>query len=66
MVMRMISSLGMDIGQDRLAPVTDDYESPFAFTGKIHKLVFDVPKRIPKKDEQDHQKAQAEAEMARQ
>jgi arylsulfatase len=66
MVMRMISALGMDIGRDGLAPVTDDYEGGFAFTGKINRLVFDVPKRISRKAEQEHLETQARTEMGRQ
>ena len=48
-MLRVISATGMDIGRDALSPVTDDYDGPFPFTGKIHRVVFDVPKRIPKK-----------------
>ena len=65
-VMRMISSLGMDIGRDGLAPVTDDYEGSFPFAGTIKRLVVDVPKRIPKQAEQEHLETQARTEMGRQ
>jgi hypothetical protein len=34
----------MDIGKDSLSPVTNDYEGPFEFTGKIHRVVVDMPK----------------------
>ena len=65
-VLRVISATGMDIGRDSLSPVTDDYEGSFPFTGKIDKVVFDVPKRIPKKDEKAYREAEAETEMGRQ
>jgi arylsulfatase A-like enzyme len=32
------------IGRDRGFPVCDDYRPPFAFTGRLHRLVFEVPK----------------------
>lgn len=31
-----------NIGVDLLTPVTKEYETPFAFTGKIHRTVFDL------------------------
>ena len=33
---------GVSIGADAGAPVTDEYEPPFAFTGTIEKVVYDV------------------------
>ena len=30
---------GIDVGQDLNSPVTDEYESPFKFTGKLEKVV---------------------------
>jgi hypothetical protein len=32
----------MDIGKDNRAPVSPTYESPFAFTGTINKVTFDI------------------------
>jgi hypothetical protein len=65
-VLRIISAAGMDIGRDALSPVTDDYEGEFPFTGKINKVVFDVPQRISKKAEQDYREAEEKTEMSRQ
>jgi arylsulfatase len=65
-VLRVISSTGMDIGRDGLSPVTDDYEGQFPFTGKIYKVVFDIPKRVPKKVEQEYREAEAKMEMSKQ
>jgi arylsulfatase len=33
---------GVSIGQDAGAPVTDEYTAPFAFTGTIEKVIYDV------------------------
>jgi arylsulfatase len=44
----------MDIGKDNRAPVSPTYESPFAFTGTINKVTFDVeptPKTPAEKNE---------------
>jgi arylsulfatase len=43
-LLRILSSTGMDIGRDSLSPVTNDYEGPFEFTGKINRVVVDLPK----------------------
>ena len=32
----------MPVGADAGAPVTDEYAPPFAFTGTIEKIVYDV------------------------
>ena len=39
-VVRMLGSTGMDLGQNSLSPVVDDYEPPFAFTGRLEKVTF--------------------------
>ncbi|MCH7616414.1 MAG: arylsulfatase [Chloroflexi bacterium] len=39
-VVRMLGSTGMDLGQNPLSPVVDDYEPPFAFTGRLEKVTF--------------------------
>jgi arylsulfatase len=57
----MISSTGMDIGRS-LSPVTDDYASPFAYSGKIAKVVFETPQAMPAGEV----KATVRAEMTRQ
>ncbi|WP_255267949.1 hypothetical protein [Actinomadura madurae] len=36
----MISWTGLEIGGDRLAPVSDDYAAPFEYTGVIHTVDF--------------------------
>jgi hypothetical protein len=48
---RFTTYAGMDIGKDNGEPVSPSYEakSPFAFTGKIHRVVFDLaPEAAPR------------------
>ena len=33
----------IEIGRDAFSPVTQDYAAPFPFSGKIYRVVFDVP-----------------------
>ena len=33
---------GISVGADAGAPVTDEYEAPFPFTGRLEKVVYDV------------------------
>ncbi|MGV8127988.1 MAG: arylsulfatase, partial [Methanothrix sp.] len=33
---------GLEIGKDRLTPVTESYKSPFEFTGTLKKVVLEV------------------------
>ena len=57
----MISSTGMDLGRS-LSPVTEDYVAPFAYPGRIAKIVFETPQSL----ERGEVKAQVRAEMTRQ
>ncbi|MDR3511699.1 MAG: arylsulfatase [Caulobacteraceae bacterium] len=57
----LISSTGMDLGRS-LSPVTGDYVAPFAYPGRIAKVVFEVPSLTPTGEI----KAQVRAEMTRQ
>jgi arylsulfatase len=45
LLVRMLGSTGLDIGRDALSPVTDDYESPFPFTGTIESVAFSIRSR---------------------
>jgi len=65
-ILRMISSTGMDIGKDNLSPVTDDYEAPFAFTGKILKIYVNLPPYKNPKEKQEEEKVRFRTEMAKQ
>ena len=40
----LISSIGMDIGRS-FSPVNHEYTEPFAYPGKIHTVVFELPDR---------------------
>ncbi len=44
-VLRMLSTLGMDIGADPGSPSCDDYEAPFPFVGSVKLVVFEIPER---------------------
>ena len=44
-IVRMLGSLGTDIGHNSLSPVVDDYEAPFRFTGTIDRITFRVQPR---------------------
>ncbi len=57
----MISSTGMDIGRS-LSPVSSDYAAPFAYPGKIERVVFEVPAGRPRGEV----RAEVRAEMVRQ
>ena len=67
-VIRMMSSTGMDIGLDRLSPVSDEYKdlAPFAFTGEIHQLDIDLLKYRPPGEADEEAAARFKAEMAKQ
>jgi arylsulfatase A-like enzyme len=43
-VMRMMSSVGADIGLDRLSPVSDRYTGTFPFEGTLHRVDVEVAK----------------------
>jgi arylsulfatase A-like enzyme len=58
----IISSTGMDLGRS-LSPVTDDYAAPFAYPGKIERVVFELPGASPNRGEV---KAHVRSENARQ
>jgi arylsulfatase len=65
-VMRMISSTGLDIGKDSLSPVTDDYEAPFAFNGKILKYDVVLHRYRGPQEKQEDEEARMRTEMAKQ
>jgi len=60
-LVRLLGSTGLDIGQDRLSPVADDYEPPFAFTGLVERVVVRSSGRSDRADVV----ATARAEMAK-
>jgi len=47
----------LDCGQDTQTPVSEDYESPFAFTGTIDKVVLEVLGKEPRPDLAAEEKA---------
>jgi len=65
-VLRLISSRGMDVGRDPGLAVTDDYRSPFPFSGVIHRLVFDLPQPPRPSEPREAAAVEARAAMGRQ
>ena len=37
----VLSTLGMDLGR-AASPVNDDYQAPFAYPGRLHRVAFDL------------------------
>jgi arylsulfatase len=44
-IVRMPGSTGVDVGRNGLSPLVDDYEPPFAFTGSLKRITFDIKGR---------------------
>jgi hypothetical protein len=67
-VIRMIGSTGMDIGLDRLSPVSDEYKdlATFAFSGTIHRVDIDLPKYRPPGEAKEEAATRFRGEMAKQ
>ena len=65
-VMRMMSSVGADVGLDRLSPVSDRYTGTFAFTGTIHRLDVEVAPSASEREREAQAAAEYAAEMSRQ
>ena len=57
----VLSSLGMDFGRSS-APVNDDYQAPFVYAGRLHRVVFDLGAKASRGEI----KAVMRTEMARQ
>jgi arylsulfatase len=69
LLLRILSSTGMDLGRS-LAPVTNDYEAPFEYPGRIQTVIFELPEgrgeREAKAEATAEAKAQGRASMTRQ
>jgi len=61
----MLSSTGMDIGCAS-APVCKDYGPPFAYPGRIRRVVFELPARATEQDRREEAERQARAAASRQ
>tara|TARA_R110000868_G_scaffold102004_1_gene280855 strand:+ start:19768 stop:22065 length:2298 start_codon:yes stop_codon:yes gene_type:complete len=61
MLLFMISSIGMDLGQS-YAPINDAYREPFTYGGKITTVTFDIPD-LPQRGEAISQVRAAEAQQ---
>ena len=60
--MRMVSSVGSSLGRDHGSAVSNRYEAPFAFTGTLHEVVIELPRRRSRSETA----ATAASEMSRQ
>jgi hypothetical protein len=65
-IMSMISAQGMDVGRDSGSPVTDDYKAPFPFSGEIHQINIDIPKRLSPQQKKEIAEVEEKVEMGRQ
>ncbi|HMF05350.1 MAG TPA: hypothetical protein VKH17_11090 [Acidimicrobiia bacterium] len=48
-----IGGAGLLVGRDRGFPVCDDYETPFAFTGTLSDITFEIPSLRPRVPEEE-------------
>jgi arylsulfatase len=58
--------LGMNIGRDAPSPVTNDYQTPFPFSGTIHRLQVELRPPQSRQDERKDAAIRHQTEMARQ
>ncbi len=61
----MLSSTGMDIGR-AIAPVNRDCDPPFAYGGRIHRVIFELLQRASERDKAEQAEREARAAMSRQ
>ena len=61
-IMRILGSMGMDLGSDRLSPVCPDYVAPFPFTGGLEKVTFTIRSKPTRTDELAQMRAEAAKE----
>ena len=64
-VLRMISSTGLDVGRDGLSGVSTDYTAPFPFSGRIARVVFDLPQRRTPDEQREALELESRVELAR-
>ena len=64
--MSMISSVGPSIGHDHGSPVSDRYQAPFAFTGRLRRVAIDADPDGKHRDPADVAVADGAAAMGRQ
>jgi arylsulfatase len=65
-VMFIISSIGPSVGYDHGSPVSDRYDSPFAFEGKLDRVDIQIVSARDAAAEAANADAIARAEMSRQ
>ena len=65
-VMRMMSSVGADIGRSHNSPVSPEYAAPFRFAGTLHELVVSVDPSRSEREREEQARARFAAEMSTQ
>ena len=65
-VMRMMSSIGADVGKGNNSAVSPEYRGPFPFTGRLHELTVDVDPSRSEREREEQAKARYDAEMSTQ
>jgi arylsulfatase len=64
-ILGMLSSTGMDLGHAS-APINRDYNPPFAYAGRIDRVIFELPERPSRRDKTEASEREARAAMTRQ
>jgi arylsulfatase A-like enzyme len=65
-VMRMMSSIGADVGHGTNSPVSTEYEGRFPFVGTLHEIVVDIDKSPSELQREQEAADRYAAEMAKQ
>lgn len=64
-LVRMLGSIGLDVGRDARPPVVDDYDPPFKFIGTIGRITFTPTSRTTAADAAADAAATARTELAK-
>ena len=65
-VMRMMSSIGADVGHGTHSAVSTEYGGRFPFAGTLHELTVDVDQSRSERQREQEAKDRYDAEMAKQ
>ena len=65
-VMRMMSSIGADVGHGNGSPVSTEYSGRFPFTGTLHELVVEVDPSRSERERMEQAKDRYDGEMTKQ
>ena len=65
-IMRLMSSIGADIGRGTHSAVSPEYSGPFPFVGTLHELTVDVDPSRSRREREQQAKDRYDSEMTRQ